>query len=307
MGANFDNLDAANTAFLSEFNQVFTPTMDRPELGIIAKSVTVRGTSMEMPLVSAFPRMRKWVGSKVYKRMRAYKLRKPVEKYEASIVEDALEVDEDLTGGIASRISDFAASGNDMVNALVISEMLTNPTGYDETALFSNSHPHSNGTGDNLVTTALSHVNVRALDAQMRGFEDEHGRPYGIDPDTLIVPPGSKDLALEIAGADKPIYFNASAAEATSSVVDGIVISNVNRGKYQVIVSHEMPSGTWLLVDSKSFGAPMVLGVSKDVTPVTQDAATDHARFDRDEYRWSMEARLAIAPGFWQTVGGKIS
>ena len=76
--------------------------------------------------------------------------------------------------------------------------------GPDAVALCSDSHPNgptTSGTQDNNFTLALTKVNVRTVSEAMQAFKDDKGNLVAVAPDTLIVPIGLKDDAIEIANS----------------------------------------------------------------------------------------------------------
>lgn len=306
-GAN--NLAAAEATYQAIFQELFTGEGLPGMAEQMTRIVPVSTKRLSLPIATSMPRIRKWLGEKVTKSIRGFLQDIDVDPWEATIGIDRLDVDGENSGVVESTLRGFLSSQADAFNHAVITlTMLTNPTGYDGVALFSNSHPYSNSTGDNLTSDALSHSSFRALDAAMRGFQDERGRNLGVSPNVLMVGPSLKDTALEVTGADKPIFFNNTGAEATSSVIGGVVIENVKRGSHDVWVSGELTGSEWFLLDTTKPGlSPMLAAEFRKFEAVSQSDMTDESRFKRNEYLFSLEGDYGIAPGLWQLIGGKIS
>lgn len=268
----------------------------------------INGTSLRVPMVTSFPRVRRWLGDKVAKSLRAFVQTFTLEPWEQSIEMDRITVDYDADGVVDMALRQFLGGQVQMFDDMNITELLTNPTGYDATALLADSHPYSNSTGDNLTTDALSLSSLRAMDLAMRGFQNEDGKPLLVTPSHLLVGESLKDTALEITGADRPIYFDASGAEATSSVVGGVVIENVRRGTWTPIVTPWITGTQWFLMDLTKPGLrPWIVARGRAFTPVTQLSEDSDPRYRRGVYGFSVEGDYGIGAGLWPLIGGKIA
>ena len=262
--AGNSSVAAANATYLALFQEFFGRGI--PGItNIIAQDVQVPGSSLKVPVATTFPLLEQWYGDKVFKTLRQYMFEIGIVSYEASLKLKRLIVDTDQTGTIEQQMRSFMGSQVPQMDRLVVSKLLANPTGYDGVALGSNSHPHSSSTGDNLTADALSLGAVRAMDIQMRGFKSEDGEPWDVTPNVLLVGHSNQDVALEIAGADRPIYFDNTGASAAAGVVGGVVIDNVTTGKYSVVVSPRL-GAQWFLIDTTKAGLrPIVTGTHRSL------------------------------------------
>lgn len=305
--AGHSALAAANADYKAIFQEFFGSGI--PGIfQLFTEEIQVEGDAVSLPITTSIPQMETWVGDKIFNTLRQYMFTLDVVPHAANLELKRLKVDTDKTGTIGHALRTFLGRQVQAMDKLVIAKLLANPVGYDEVALLSNSHPHSNSTGDNLTTDAISHTAVRAMHSQMMAFEDEDGENWGVNPRVLLVGPSLEHEALEISGADKPIYFNASGAEATSSVVGGVVIENVSKGRYEVVVSQRITGTQWFLIDPSKPGAkPIVSGVYRSFEPHTQAEMDSHGRFMSDDYRYSLEGDVGFGAGLWQTIGGKIA
>lgn len=117
---------------------------------------------------------------------------------------------------------------------------------YDGKALFANDHPllDSSGTGDNLVSGALSEANLKIAIQCMKETVDEAGNLIQLVPDILVVPPALEHTALEIVkSTHKP-------GTANNDI-------NTLAGKLRVVVMDYLGSvaggsdTAWFIMDSK--------------------------------------------------------
>jgi len=303
-GAN--GLAAANAEYRALFQEIFGEQI--PGIASeIATMQSITGSSLTVTNSMSHPRMRQWLGDKVVKSLRSLTQDIPLVAWEATVGLKRVEVDYDKSGTVTSALSAFLNQQVSALDDLVIAKLLANPTGYDGVSLISNSHPYSNSTGDNLTTDALSFSSLEAMDTAMRSFQDEVGRPLHVTPNLLLVGESNRHTALQITGANRPIFFNASAAEATSSVIDSWMSENPF-ASHAVIVSQWITGTQWFLQDTtKPYARPIVVAEGRALEAVPHDEMNSEARFLRDEYLYSVEGDLGFGAGLWQVVGGKIA
>ena len=307
MGAGSENLTGAATTYQAIFQEFFGEGVPGVA-GMFTEEVPVSGKRLSIPITTSYPRIRRWLGDKVFESLRHFSQDVDVEPWEASTQLDRLDIETDQGGTVDSALRSFLGSEVTAFDDMVITELLTNPTGYDGVSLLNNSHPYSNSTGDNLTTDALSLTSLRAMDEQMRSFQDETGRPLMVSPNTLVVGEDLKDEALEITGADRPIYFDNTGAEATSSVIDAITIQNVRAGSHSVVVTPWITGTQWFLMDLRRPGLrPMITARFRAFGPQTQENMDSEGRFVQDVMRFSIEGDYGVAAGLWWLIGGKIA
>lgn len=303
--AGNSNLEAAQATYEAIFQEFFGSGAPAAAQAITTE-VQVSGTSLEIPITTSFPRIQRWLGDKTFKALRAYKQQVEVEEWAVGVELKRLQVDADTSGTVDATLRAFLSDQVDAFEKMIMDELLTNPTGYDGVALLHDSHPHTNSTGDNLTTDALGLSSFRAMDEAMRGFQNEDGKPMNVRPNTLLVGEGNKFKALEITGADRPIYFDNTGAEATSSVIDGITIQNVTSGSHNVVVTPYIDGEQWYLMDLTREGLrPMLTARYRSFEPQTQTGMDSEARFMRDHYRFSLEGDYGVGAGLWWLVGGR--
>lgn len=115
---------------------------------------------------------------------------------------------------------------------------------FDGKALCVNDHPllDSTGTGDNLVTGALTDANLKIALQCMRETPDEAGNLIGLTPSLLVVPPALEFTAKEIINSTQK-------AGTTANDI------NTVKGALQVVVYDYLANGTngsdtaWYIMD----------------------------------------------------------
>ena len=123
----------------------------------------------------------------------------------------------------------------------------------------------------------------------MMGYLDEDGRPLGVMPDTLLVPPALYDTAMGLMTADR--------LEDDKT--------NIYKGSAKVIETAWLTSATaWFLLDTRQPLKPFIYQERKAPMFVQQTVMDSDSVFLRKEYRYGVECRGAGGYGFWQLAYG---
>ena len=295
------NLQAANTAYenaIADFDQ-------HPEAWqMFTQKLSWSASRMSFGYVddlSIFRELRDGE-SRTYDRQRAYQA-----TYTNTIVykawqQSATDIKGDITGRLIASASAAAKSALRMWNVKIWERMLANAvTGPDGVVLFSASHPHgyAGATQSNITSSALSHTSYRAGQTAMGSHRKENGDYMAIQGTHLFVPVASQHIAKEVMGTDRVVPFDATGAEASSSVVGGTTIQNVTAGEGTVVIVPEMSAG-WVLADLSKSAKPWVAAVDSPLvsTPSTDDESVKQ----RNEYQWYTQGNIVHGPGHWQLV-----
>lgn len=216
------------------------------------------------------------------------------------------KVEYDPSGRTASALTQQAAEAalmmwEDTMMKVVAANTLVGPDGV---TLISSAHPNGpSGTQSNSAGAALSHSTFRTGVAAMQNLRRENGTYIRANPTHLMVNPAEEDLALEIVGADKPIYFDAAGAEATSSVVGGVVQGNVFQGRCKVFVTPYITAGDWAMFDLSRSAKPWQHSIGRAPTPHVPDANSPSV-WDRDVFQYYTDGDFIHGPGHWQMAYG---
>lgn len=303
------NYAAATTAFTSAFEELF----NRQGTSLYSKicaEVPVNGLTLEAPFLGDSSPVRKWVGSKRWLDSRSFRASYPVEPYEKSLRIPALQVRHDTSGAIGRRVAAWMASVVTYFDKPVFDMLLANEVGFDDLPVVSTAHPFApgGGTQSNKSSNALSHSEYRAALKTMGGWLQENGEPLDMAGTILLVGNDQEDIALEVAGVDKPVNVtDAGALDGSANVVGVTSIKNVFVGRTTVIVSPRITTGKWAVIDGRNpMIRPVVLGVARKPEAIVMDRPDSPARFERDDWEGSIEADLAIGPGLWPSIFGNL-
>jgi len=306
--AGSSTLAAASAYYNGEFlGKVF----DGPQ-GFIGRELTTdiaeKAKSANLQITLATPQLRRWLGAKQLKSLRAFSFSIPNEKWEKTIELDRFDVENDRTGSVLSAIDRFLAQIPDDLETQIISAMFANTAlGYDGLPLFNASHPFSAGTGNNITTTQLGFESYRAARQAMMLFADEDGRPLNIRPTHLVVGPALERIAKEIVGADRPVAYSATTQDATSGIVAVTSIENVFAGEVTVFVTNKLSGTQWALVDLGKGVKPVIRPVAEELHPVLLQTEQNTHTFFTDNYVMSAQGYMGFGPGPWQLAYGKVT
>lgn len=306
---------AANTEFLGQASAIFDA---RPQ-GMwtqLAETIPLAGQSMELDALGPSPAVRQMTGSRRFANLRAYALRVPAVTYSADAIElPRIMVDNDKSGIVNRRLANYLGMTADFLEKPVIEKLLSNPTGIDQTALFSNSHPYGPGgaTWNNITASGLTQTTLEAGFVAMRSYRFENGEPGGFRPTTLVVGPALEREALDLIGDARMLPVdNTGAPDASGSVVAAVMIKNWVGGRLNLMVVDRFADGThdtdWFLADlSKPGIRPLVVGEARAPQGNVVDQPNSEPVLQRDSYAYFVDAVAAISGYAPQTVYGKMS
>lgn len=251
-----------------------------------------------------FPRMREWFGDKVVEQLilREYIVRN--KDFEATIEIDRNDIDDDQVGifGQQAKSAGFSAKQHpdelifDLINGSFAG---ANSICYDGQSFFSANHSQGDRKGtkqSNVGSIVLSCAGL--VDAQasigsaftsMAGIVDYQGRPMGITPDTLLVPPALYPIANTLYKAER--------------LQDGM--PNPYIGMFKPVMSARLTSQTaWFLLDTSKPIRPFVWQNRKSPVFVAQFNPDSEDVFSRRKFKFGVESRGNACYGLWQFAFG---
>jgi phage major head subunit gpT-like protein len=253
--------------------------------------------------LSRFPRMRKWIGEKVIKALEGHGYTIVNDDWEATIGVNRNDIDDDNLGIYAPMAQDAGFSAKQLPDEIV-SDLKNNAfasTCYDSQYFYDTDHPVGDGAGgtvsvSNKGTAALSNATQAAAKASLgaartaiMSFTDDEGRPLGLMPDTLEVPPALEDVGRMLVENDK-------LADDTP---------NPYKGTLRLLVNPRLTSDTaWFVHVTSRPVKPFVYQQRKAPTFVQQTDSDAESVFMRKEFRFGAEARAAGGYAFWQMSYG---
>jgi phage major head subunit gpT-like protein len=265
----------------------------------IAMKVTSSGSETKYTWLDRFPRMRKWVGDKVVKALRAHSYTVVNDDWEATVDVDRNDLEDDQLGGISVQAQSAGESAKMLPEEIVddlVNGMFTNKC-YDGQFFIDTDHPVIDESGAeqsvsnkgtvalSIATQALAKASYGVARTAMRKFTDDEGRPLKVRPNILLVGPALEDTARSLMTADR--------------LEDGK--PNPYKGTAEVVVWDGWTSDTaWALLDARKITKPFIYQERKAPVLVSQVDMNADDVFTRRKYKFGAEARAAGGYGFWQ-------
>lgn len=299
MLVNRSNLDAIFLNLKADFNNAFdgAPAI-WPQISTLVPST---GAETKYVWFSRFPKMREWAGEKVYKQLKGFDYTLKNVDYEATVEVDRNDIEDDQLGQYGMQAQEAGYSAKQWPDELVMS-IINNAFAnlcYDGKTFCAANHPVGTDTVSSvsnrattvlsMATLALAQASYGAARAAMRKFKDDEGRPLGIVPDTLLVPPSLEDTALVLLNNER--------------LEDGK--QNPYKGTAKLVVADRLTSDTaWFLLCTSRPIKPFVFQQRKAPTFVAQTDPNNPSVFDRRQYKFGAESRGAAGYTFWQLCYG---
>lgn len=248
--------------------------------------------------LAKMPRLRKWIGDRVFHNLQSRGYVITNEKYEDSLTLNRDDIEDDQIGVYTGYVDMLGQQARlwpeDLVTAAL--EAGTTALAFDGQPFFG-THPidvdnPSSPTYVNLFSTAtsgstpLTAANYQKVRAAMRGYKGEDGRSLAIRPDVLMVPPLLEGTAKQILEADliaQAVGSNAAQAQ-----------SNVFKGTARVVVNDYLTSDTaWYLMSTQRAIKPLVFQLRDAPQFTSLNSTSDPNVFLRDDFNFGVRARGA--------------
>jgi phage major head subunit gpT-like protein len=259
--------------------------------------------------LASMPGMREWIGPRIVEGFKERSFTIYNKHFERTLEVNADKLDDSPMSAIADaslRMSLFMEAARKLDDDLLFNATTTAMGGisgllaagtatvcYDGQFFFDTDHPtdlDATGTQSNYEAAAfaLTGPNFATARARMMAYKGENGRPLGIMPNLLVVPPALENTAHGIVTA---LYGSSGA-------------SNVQVGQAKVEVVPELAAISdvqWYLFDTISPGPkPFILQNRKPLSLVALTAESDPEKFRRNVYQWGIDRRVGAGYGIWQ-------
>ena len=296
MLVNKTSIQAAFVALKTLFNNAFAAapsTWDK-----IAMKVPSSTGSNLYAWLSAFPKMRRWIGEKHIKNLKAYTYSVENEDFEATVEVDRNHIEDDQLGIYQPQAKMAGHSAKQLPDEIVyelVNNAFTTPC-YDGQYFFDTDHPVAGRSVSNMGTMPLSVASLDAAQASfgaaltsMQEVQDEDGRPINVLPNVLLVPPALRDTARRLMNSEK--FGNGE--------------ENPYKGVAEVVVEPRLRSRTaWFVLDTTKPVRPFIYQERKAPDFVQQTDPESDGVFSRKKFKFGAEARAAGGYGFWQLAFG---
>ena len=252
--------------------------------------------------LGSLPSVREFVDERQVQDMAAYSYAIKNKKWESTIAVDRTALEDDQYGQIVLRIKQMAASAKTHLDTITFGLLGTGFASlcYDGQPFFG-THLVSSLAGvgpaqSNSGTDALSGASLQSAITQMMRFTDDQGRPAGIMPTLLVVPPEqyweASQLLSSTFSPDPPPIGTQNLA------------SNPLKGMLTLLTTPYLPSPSdWFLLDTRRVVKALVLQMRKDFEFNALEGNSEEG-FMRDQYLYGVRARYNVGFGDWRGAYG---
>lgn len=253
--------------------------------------------------LGASPRLREFADERLISRLRenAFTIRNRT--WESTVAVERAAVEDEQYGQIRLRVEEMARDAKRHPDELVFELLAGGFTalGYDGRPFFDTAHEEGDsGAQANAGSDPLSSVGLRNAVTAMRRIKDDRGRPMGIEPDTLVVPPELEWTARELLSS--AFYPDALAPASASQRL----AANPLQGALRLIVSPYLSDADdWFLLQTSRPVRPVIVQVR--IEPEFEALEGESAEgFLRDRWLYGVRARHAAGYGPWQYAYGSL-
>ena len=293
------NKESVNAAFVS-IKTIFNKAFETTDSQWQQTAMLVPSTSSENSYkwLSRFPKMRRWMGDKVFKALKAFKYTIENEDWEATVAVDRNDIEDDQLGlyGVQAQEAGYSAKtlAEDIIDELKNTAFAAKC--YDAKPFYSDQHKVGKATFSNKGTAPLSNDTLADAKASfgvgrlaIMSIKDEEGRSLKLVPGILEVGPALETVANQLMTSDK--------------LADGK--PNPYQGLARVLVNPGITSATqWMLHVTNRPIKPFIFQERKKPVFVSQTSMENDDVFNRKEFKFGAEARAAGGYGLWQMSYG---
>ena len=232
MTPNRTNIELAFQNLSAAFNSAYTAAVTT--WAMIAMRVDSTTGEEQYPWLANFPQMREWVGERTLKQLAAHIYALRNRDFEATVAIDRNHFLDDRLSMYAAQARGAGTSAGNWPDEMVygaVSNAFDAAKGkcHDGKAFFADDHPLDNAAAfDNKLAAALkadTQANAEAsfgkAETMLMEMKDPEGRPLGLEPKALLVPPALKATGRILMEADrlddKPNPYKGSAEVVCSS------------------------------------------------------------------------------------------
>lgn len=295
------NIEAVFITLKTVFNKAFEAASSSWEKTTM--KVPSGGSQNDYSWFGRFPKMRKWLGDKVFRKLAAHKYTVVNDDWEATVAVDRNDIKDDNLGIYSTMAQDAGFSAKQLPDE-IDADLKNNAFAqkcYDGQYFYDTDHPVTNKNGvessvSNKGTAVLSAATKAAAAASygaarlaVMSFTDDEGRPLGLIPDLLEVGGSLEATAKMICESDK--------LEDDKP--------NPYKGTATYMVNPRITSTTqWMLHCTKQPIKPFVYQEREAPKFVSMTGSETESVFLRKTFLFGAEARAAGGYGPWQLSYG---
>ncbi|MBU1193969.1 MAG: Mu-like prophage major head subunit gpT family protein [Proteobacteria bacterium] len=296
MLVNKANISAVFITLKTIFNKAFDAAPSIWEKTTM--KVPSGGSQNDYSWLGRFPKMRKWLGDKVFRKLAAHKYTIVNDDWEATVEVDRNDIDDDNIGIYAPMAQDAGFSAKqlpdeidaDLKNNAFVSKC------FDGQYFYDTDHPVTdiNGRASSVsnkgtavlsaATKTLAAAGYGAARLAIMSYKDDEGRPLGLVPDLLEVGPALESTAKMLCESDK--------LEDDKP--------NPYKGTATYVVNPRLTSSTqWMLHVTNRPIKPFIYQERKAPVFVSMTDIETETVFKRKKFLFGAEARAAGGYGLW--------
>ena len=224
--------------------------------------------------------------------------------WEASIAVERAALEDERYGQIKLRVQGLGREARRHQDELVFTLLrcgFSTPC-YDGQFFFDTDHVSGEGGSQaNKGTSPLSASALQTAISAMMKYEDERGKPMGVIPDLLVVPPDLQWTAMELLNST---YYPELVSQTGGTGGTQKLAANVLKGKLDLVVSPYLTDSTdWFLMCTRGPVKPLLFQSRLPVEFAALESNSENG-FMRDEYLYGVRARYNVGFGLWQMVYG---
>ena len=251
--------------------------------------------------LGAVPGMNQFVDERQIQDLATYSYAIQNKTWESTIAVDRAAIEDDLTGQLAMRVRQMAEAAKTHLDVIIFGLLgggFTTP-GYDGVPFFgahAGGAPGATFTQTNTHAETLSVQGLQDAITAMQRFRDDAGRPMGIQPDTLVVPP---ELAWEAWTLMNSAFYPDPILAANQQLG-----ANPLRGLLRVVACPYLTNPTnYFLLDSKRVIKAVILQMRKEFEFDALEMNTETG-FLRDKFYYGVRGRYNVGFGEWRCAFG---
>jgi len=247
--------------------------------------------------MAKIPALREWLGPRVIQNLSSYHYQLTNRHFELTIGVDRDDIEDDnlgVYGPLFESMGEQAAMWPDDLAVAALEGGGAN-LGFDGVSFFNAAHPSLLAGGaavaNDFPATPLTAANYEAVRSAMSTtFIGEDGRPLGVRPNLLVVPPALERTARTILEAEL-IPSDAGTSPQT----------NVLRNTATVLVMERLQDpGQWYLMDTRRPIKPLIYQLRRAPELNSKTAPTDDNTFWDNQFIWGIDARGgAVGYSLW--------
>lgn len=296
-------LDAINYGFNTRFTEGYTKAVTFYER--LCTDMPSLGRENRYAWLDRLPRMREWVGEKIFNNLAAREFTVVNKDYEDSIEVDRNQIKDDQIGVYGPALEMLGLEAKILPDRLTADLMANGDSAlcFDGQDYFNTSHPTDMDNPSKypvqsnlLAATPLTQANYALARATMRAFKGKDNTPLGITPDLLVCGTDLEEQAREIATAETvpgTIAIGGGSNGAASK-------TNVYKGSFDVVSTPWLTAtGVWYLFATGMPIKPFVHQTREAAILIPMINPTDPNVYNRRKYQWSVESREAVGYGLW--------